>query len=84
MLRAVEEPSPSRDRRGSARFVPAANEGKLQQRDLEGGTISVTNLGMYGVEEFSAIINPPQSAILAVGAGHPEPVVVDGVVEVAP
>jgi pyruvate dehydrogenase E2 component (dihydrolipoamide acetyltransferase) len=64
-------------------FVAQANEGKLQQRDLEGGSISVTNLGMFGVEEFSAIINPPQSAILAVGAGAPAPVVVDGAVEVA-
>jgi pyruvate dehydrogenase E2 component (dihydrolipoamide acetyltransferase) len=63
-------------------YVRQANEGKLQQRDLEGGSISVTNLGMYGVEEFSAIINPPHSAILAVGAGLPAPAVVDGKVEV--
>jgi pyruvate dehydrogenase E2 component (dihydrolipoamide acetyltransferase) len=55
----------------------------LAQRDLEGGSIAVTNLGMYGVEEFAAIINPPQSAILAVGAGLPATVVVDGSVQVA-
>jgi hypothetical protein len=63
-------------------FVQQANEGKLQQRDLEGGSISITNLGMYGVEAFSAIINPPQSAILAVGAALPAAVVVDGALEV--
>ncbi|MGW5664666.1 dihydrolipoamide acetyltransferase family protein [Streptomyces sp. NPDC003758] len=59
------------------RFVRQANEGALRQRDLEGGSITVTNLGMYGVEEFSAIINPPQSMILAVGAIRSAPVVRD-------
>ncbi len=54
----------------------------LQQSELEGGTVSVTNLGMFGTEEFAAIINPPQSAILAVGAARQEPVVVDGALEV--
>lgn len=55
-------------------FASQANEGKLSQSDLEGGSISISNLGMYGVEEFSAIINPPHSAILAVGAGRPVPI----------
>ena len=54
-----------------------ARDGKLKQHELEGGSISVSNLGMFGVEEFAAIINPPQSAILAVGAVHEEPVVAD-------
>jgi pyruvate dehydrogenase E2 component (dihydrolipoamide acetyltransferase) len=57
-----------------------ARGGKLRQDELEGGTISVTNLGMYGVEEFAAIINPPHAAILAVGAVRDEPVVEDGAV----
>jgi pyruvate dehydrogenase E2 component (dihydrolipoamide acetyltransferase) len=57
-----------------------ARDGKLRQDDLEGGSIAVTNLGMYGVEEFAAIINPPQAAILALGAIRDEPVVEDGVV----
>jgi pyruvate dehydrogenase E2 component (dihydrolipoamide acetyltransferase) len=57
-----------------------AREGRLKQDDLEGGSIAVTNLGMFGVEEFTAIINPPQAAILAVGAVRDEPVVEDGVV----
>jgi pyruvate dehydrogenase E2 component (dihydrolipoamide acetyltransferase) len=55
---------------------------RLKQDELEGGTISVTNLGMYDVEEFAAIINPPHAAILAVGAMREEPVVEDGQVAV--
>jgi pyruvate dehydrogenase E2 component (dihydrolipoamide acetyltransferase) len=57
-----------------------ARDGRLRQAELEGGSIAVTNLGMYGVEEFAAIINPPQAAILAVGAVRDEPVVEDGAV----
>jgi pyruvate dehydrogenase E2 component (dihydrolipoamide acetyltransferase) len=64
-------------------YVRQAADGRLRQHDLEGGSISVTNLGMFGVEEFAAIINPPHAAILAVGAGRAEPVVVDGAVEIA-
>jgi pyruvate dehydrogenase E2 component (dihydrolipoamide acetyltransferase) len=64
-------------------LVEQANAGRLAQRDLEGGAITVTNLGMYGVEEFAAIINPPQSAILAVGAGVKQPVVIEDKVDEA-
>jgi pyruvate dehydrogenase E2 component (dihydrolipoamide acetyltransferase) len=60
-----------------------ARDRRLQQHELEGATITVTNLGMYGTEEFAAIINPPQAAILAVGAARPEAAVGDGKVEVA-
>jgi pyruvate dehydrogenase E2 component (dihydrolipoamide acetyltransferase) len=52
-----------------------AREGRLYQHELEGGSSTVTNLGMYGTEEFAAIINPPQSSILAVGTVRKEPVV---------
>jgi pyruvate dehydrogenase E2 component (dihydrolipoamide acetyltransferase) len=83
VLRDVQNAAPSAIARQTREFVRLAGEGKLAQRDLEGGSIAVTNLGMYGVEEFAAIINPPQSAILAVGAAVPAPVVVDGGVEVA-
>ena len=55
--------------------VVRANEGRLQQRDLEGGTLTISNLGMFGVDEFSAIINPPHAGILAVGAAKPQIVV---------
>jgi pyruvate dehydrogenase E2 component (dihydrolipoamide acetyltransferase) len=63
-------------------LVERAKSGRLRQEELEGGSVSVTNLGMFGVEEFAAIINPPQAAILAVGAVRSEPVVVDGEVVV--
>jgi pyruvate dehydrogenase E2 component (dihydrolipoamide acetyltransferase) len=55
-----------------------AHLGTLRQDEIEGGTLTISNLGMYGVEEFSAIINPPQAAILAVGAIRQEPVVHNG------
>jgi pyruvate dehydrogenase E2 component (dihydrolipoamide acetyltransferase) len=60
-----------------------ARDRRLLQHELEGGAFSVSNLGMYGTLEFSAIINPPQSGILAVGAAKPQAVVVDGAVTVA-
>ncbi|SMC52647.1 dihydrolipoamide acetyltransferase family protein [Kibdelosporangium aridum] len=82
VLRGVEQSSPSAISRQVKEFARQADEGKLRQSDLEGGTITVSNLGMYGVDEFSAIINPPQSTILAVGAGRQAPVVVDGEVRV--
>jgi pyruvate dehydrogenase E2 component (dihydrolipoamide acetyltransferase) len=63
-------------------LVERSRAGRLRQDDLEGGSMSVTNLGMYGTEEFAAIINPPQAAILAVGAVTEEPVVVDGALAV--
>jgi pyruvate dehydrogenase E2 component (dihydrolipoamide acetyltransferase) len=68
--------------RESHRLVEAARTGKLKPEDFSGGTFSVSNLGMYGVDEFTAIINPPESAILAVGASVPTPVVQDGQVVV--
>ena len=59
-----------------------ARDGKLRPEDYQGGGFSVSNLGMYGVSQFAAIINPPQSCILAVGAAEERPVVRAGVVEV--
>ena len=64
-------------------LIARAKDKRLQQSELEGGSISVTNLGMFGTEEFAAIINPPQAAIIAVGAARQEPVVVDGALAVA-
>jgi pyruvate dehydrogenase E2 component (dihydrolipoamide acetyltransferase) len=60
-----------------------AHDNRLRPDELEGGTISVTNLGMYGVDEFAAIINPPHAAILAVGAVRDEVVAEGGVPTVA-
>jgi len=77
------------DRRGvldlareSRRLVDAARTGKLKPEEFQGGTFSVSNLGMFEIESFTAVINPPESAILAVGAIQPTPVVVDGQVVV--
>ena len=61
-----------------------ARQGKLAKEELTGGTFTVTNLGMYGVEFFTPIINPPEAAILGVGKIVEKPVVVDGKVEVKP
>lgn len=60
-----------------------AREGKLQPHEYQGGTASLSNLGMYGIKQFDAVINPPQAMILAVGAGEQRPHVVDGALAVA-
>ncbi|MGB3955009.1 MAG: dihydrolipoamide acetyltransferase family protein, partial [Brooklawnia sp.] len=62
----------------TADLIARARDGKLKQPEIEGGSFSISNMGMYGVREFSAILNPPQSGILAVGAAEARPVVVDG------
>jgi pyruvate dehydrogenase E2 component (dihydrolipoamide acetyltransferase) len=59
-------------------LVERARAGKLQQADLDGGTFTISNLGMFGIERFIAVLNPPQAAILAVGSTEEKPVVVDG------
>jgi pyruvate dehydrogenase E2 component (dihydrolipoamide acetyltransferase) len=63
-------------------MVARARLGKVRPDDIEGSTFSISNLGMFGVEHFAAIINPPEAAILAVGAAKQVPVVVDGGVTV--
>ena len=64
--------------------VGRARESKLTTQDLEDGTFTISNLGMFGIEQFVAVLNPPQAAILAVGATIDTPVVRDGAVEVRP
>ncbi len=60
-----------------------ARAGKLMPEEYQGGSLSVSNLGMYGIQQFDAIINPPQAGILAVGAGSERPVVKDGALAIA-
>lgn len=60
-----------------------AKLGRLKPEEFQGGTFSVSNLGMFGVKQFDAIINPPQGAILAVGAGEQRPVIRDGEIKAA-
>jgi pyruvate dehydrogenase E2 component (dihydrolipoamide acetyltransferase) len=67
-----------------ADLVARARDAKLQQADLEDGTFTVSNLGMYGIEQFIAVLNPPQVAILAVGAIEEKPVVVEGDLQISP
>jgi pyruvate dehydrogenase E2 component (dihydrolipoamide acetyltransferase) len=60
-----------------------AKEGKLKPEEFQGGGFSISNLGMFGIKDFSAVINPPQACILAVGAGEQRPVVKNGALAIA-
>jgi pyruvate dehydrogenase E2 component (dihydrolipoamide acetyltransferase) len=60
-----------------------ARDGKLKPQEYQGGTFSISNLGMFGIREFAAVINPPQSCILAVGNGEQRAVVEDGELKIA-
>ncbi len=64
------------------RMAAAARQGKVRPEDIEGSTFSISNLGMFDVENFAAIINPPEAAILAVGSARQTPVVEDGQITV--
>jgi pyruvate dehydrogenase E2 component (dihydrolipoamide acetyltransferase) len=64
-------------------LVARARSGKLKLEEFQGGTFSISNLGMFGVRDFAAVINPPHGGILAVGAGEQRPVVKDGALAVA-
>ncbi len=76
VIRDAERLSLAGIRERSVELVTAAREGRLGPDDMTGSTFTVSNLGMFGVEEFSAIINPGESAILAVASAIPTPVVV--------
>jgi pyruvate dehydrogenase E2 component (dihydrolipoamide acetyltransferase) len=60
-----------------------AREGKLQPQEYQGGTASISNLGMFGTKQFDAVINPPQGMIMAVGAGEKRPYVVNDSLQIA-
>ena len=78
VLRGVDTTALTEVSASVAELADRARAGKLRQEELEGGSFSISNLGMYGVDEFSAILNPPQAGILAVSAAKQQPVVVDG------
>jgi pyruvate dehydrogenase E2 component (dihydrolipoamide acetyltransferase) len=67
-----------------ADLVSRAREGKLRREDLEDGTFTISNLGMFRVERFTAVLNPPQAAIIAVGAIEDRAVPIDGELEIRP
>ena len=72
------------DRRCRADLVSRARDGKLRSEDIEGGTFTISNLGMYEVDQFIAVLNPPQASILAVGATRDQVVPLDGELHVLP
>jgi pyruvate dehydrogenase E2 component (dihydrolipoamide acetyltransferase) len=60
-----------------------AKEGKLQPHEYQGGTASLSNMGMFGIKHFEAVINPPQAMIMAIGAGEKRPYVIDDSLQIA-
>ncbi|WP_412519011.1 2-oxo acid dehydrogenase subunit E2 [Actinomadura madurae] len=78
VVRDADRKSVSEIGREARELAGKAREGRLSAQEMSGGTFSVSNLGMFGVDSFSAVINPPEAAILAVGAVRDEPVVRDG------
>ena len=83
VLRGVEKRSLSNIATTIVDLAERSRAGKLRQEELEGGSFAITNLGMFGTTSFAAIINPPQSGILAVGAASQRPIVVDGELTIA-
>ena len=84
VIRDAERKSVQQIAADRADVVARARDGKLKLADLEDGTFTISNLGMYGIEQFVAVLNPPQVAILAVGSIEDRPAVVDGEVAVIP
>ncbi|MDE0230927.1 MAG: dihydrolipoamide acetyltransferase family protein [bacterium] len=84
VIRDAASMSPERISAERRRLERAARGGRLRPGDLSGGTFTVSNLGGAGVDEFIALLNPPEAGILAVGAVKPRPVVVDGALVAAP
>ena len=78
VLRSAETKGLKRISSEMKELAARARDGDLAPEEYQGGSLSVSNLGMYGVKQFDAVINPPQACILAVGAGEPRPVVRDG------
>ena len=84
VLRSVERLSLAEVAAVRADAVGRSRDNKLTPQDFEDGTFTISNLGMFGIEQFVAVINPPQAAILAVGATVDTPVARDGAVEIRP
>ncbi len=84
VIRAADRKSVLEIAAARADLVSRAREGKLKMPDLEEGTFTISNLGMYGIEQFIAVLNPPQVAILAVGSIEDRPVAVEGNLEIRP
>jgi pyruvate dehydrogenase E2 component (dihydrolipoamide acetyltransferase) len=83
VLRHADERSLADIAAEARRLVALTKQGRFASEDLSGGTFTVSNMGMLDLESFTAVINPPQSAILAVGSIKPRPIVRDGALAVA-
>jgi pyruvate dehydrogenase E2 component (dihydrolipoamide acetyltransferase) len=84
VIRSAERLSIAEIAAARSELVSRARENKLRREDIEDGTFTISNLGMFGVEEFTAVLNPPQAAIVAVGAAEPRPVAIDDEFEIRP
>jgi pyruvate dehydrogenase E2 component (dihydrolipoamide acetyltransferase) len=84
VIRSADRKSVQQIAADRADVVSRARDGKLKLDDLEGGTFTISNLGMYGIEQFVAVLNPPQVAILAVGSIEERATVVGGEIAVVP
>ncbi|MEP4147398.1 MAG: dihydrolipoamide acetyltransferase family protein [Halioglobus sp.] len=82
-IRAAQNLSAAEVAQATAALAQKAKDGKLTREDLSGGSFTVSNLGMFGVSNFTAIINPPMGAILALGKAEQKPVVKDGEIGIA-
>jgi pyruvate dehydrogenase E2 component (dihydrolipoamide acetyltransferase) len=84
VVRGAEKKSLQELEKTIEELTAKAKQGKLTKEDVSKGTFTITNLGMYEVDSFIPIINPPEAAILAVGAIKEKPVVIDGKIEIRP
>ncbi len=82
-IRAAQKLSPADIAQASASLAAKAKNGELTREDLSGGSFTISNLGMYGIDKFTAIINPPIGALLALGRATEKPVVTDGEIAIA-
>lgn len=84
VLRGADTKSLSEIAAATKDLAARARASKLKQDEIEGGSFSISNLGPYGIEQFDAIINPPQGAILAVGSARPEAIDANGAILIVP
>ncbi|HJU17044.1 MAG TPA: 2-oxo acid dehydrogenase subunit E2, partial [Stellaceae bacterium] len=83
IVKAADQKGLAAIARDTKDLIARARAGKLKLEEFQGGTFSISNLGMYGVRDFAAVINPPHGCILAVGEGAPRPIVKDGALAIA-
>ena len=83
IIAGADEKSLSRISTEIKELAGLAKEGKLQPQQYQGGTASLSNMGMYGIKQFDAVINPPQGMIMAIGAGDKRPYVVNDSLQIA-